>query len=128
MEIERGNISDISFLIKQRRNFWDYAGTKSDLLKLSKHEREAIYLTWRYGSSNFDGNKESEFTDMALLETVKRIGVSSFNGSRLKFWEAEIRNYETSMEIKYELRLIEQNPNNKKAEYKNIVKELNCKI
>ena len=90
---------------RERISFWDNVGDKSKFMRLSKNEREKAFLVWKYGTNDFNGNKETELTDFMNIDNVRKTGLENYSGEKRKYWELEIKSHEYAMKIKVEIGL-----------------------
>jgi hypothetical protein len=96
---------DFAFTICKTNSFWDFIGLKSEFMKLNRNEREKIYLKWRYGTNDFNSNKETEMTDITLYNKIRDFGLNNLKAGERAYWEIELARNEICMNIKEEIGL-----------------------
>lgn len=95
-----------TFAIQKRIPFWDYVGRdKSEFLRLSRNEKEKVYLRWRYGLLNSEVNKDLEQTDNFMAGRMKEYGIDSLEEGEKEFWKIKLAFHEKCQDLKKEIGL-----------------------
>lgn len=114
VEITRDAYADC-YVIRKSGNFWDYVGNRQAFMKLGRTEKERIFLTWKYGTSSLDGNREVESTDHFMLSRITDETLANMKPWEKSYWTSE-RNYDRACnEIKKEIGLFGK-PQTEKAQ------------
>lgn len=103
------NINGSTIIVKKREPFWDYIFRKKlnrqTFMRLNFREKETTYLTWRYGTHGYEGNKDAEMTDNFLISKLTDEDISKMPEASKVFWSIEKENHRTCIAIKREIGL-----------------------
>jgi len=116
-------INGRTIIAKKRESFWDYIERKGldrkTFMRLSSKDRESTYLTWRYGTHCYEGNKDTEATDIFLCSGITDEDLANMKESSRVFWTLERESHKQCMAIKAEIGLIVS-----RSKVKEMVKEV----
>jgi len=111
MEIQTYKDPYFSFAIRQGKPFFDCVGDKDYFKSISIAEKEKIFLKWKYGTHEFKSNKDTEMTDMFLIDRIIKFGLENLTEGVREYWILEIKNLIKSFEIKIEIGLLPRDYN-----------------
>jgi len=104
--METKEIGNNSCCVIKKKSFWDYAGSKQDLMRLSPQDREKVFLRWKHGSKDHEANLAVELTDRYLLSRITDENVEKMNEYDKWFWTTERKWDSHCMKIKEEIGII----------------------
>lgn len=111
MGLERTNmeikeIGNNSCIVIKKKSFWDYAGNRQELMRLSPQDREKVFLRWKHGSKDHEANLSVELTDRYLLSRITDENLEKMNEYDKWFWTSERKWDYKCTKIKEEIGLV----------------------
>ena len=97
-----------SCAVIKKQPFWNYAGNRSEFMRLNIKDREKVFLRWKHGSKDYEANLAVELTDKYLIERITQENISTMKEFDKWYWTMEKKWWERCKEIRQEIGLISE--------------------